>query len=247
MYIDRKIVARAFARAGEEPITDEEWDDATSNRVRIVKEFYLATLLEALASYDWTSQKKRVRLEVLDPESEEAEDNYTNYSYMYPLPADCAKVVSVNNDKPYIVEGAFLFCDEEAAILLYIRNYWTGRYEYAQVENPVEEDIEKYWVIDEEGIYVKAHIWDPADTYYVIVEHDYNFYAQPNLDPTLSAYFECKLAAAIALKLTGGTDKYQMLYNEAQIIANTAQKKSAEQARNKTKGNPWWTEQLGLE
>ena len=247
MFIDKGIVARAFAKAGEEPITETEWTEGTSNRVRIIKEFYLATLLEALASYDWTSQKKRVRLEQLDPEAEEAEENYTNYAFMYPLPADCAKVVSVNNDKPYVVEGAFLFTDEENAILLYIKNYWTGRYEYEEVAEPVEADLSKYWVKDEEGNYEKAETWDPTETYYVIKEHDYNFYDQPVLDPTLSAYFECKLAASIALKLTGGTDKYQMLYNEAQIIANTAQKKSAEQARNKTKGNEWWTTQLGLD
>lgn len=247
MYIDRNIVARAFAKAGEEPITEEEWSDATSTRVRLVKEFYLATLLDALASYDWTSQKKRVRLEALDPESEEAEDNFTTYSFMYPLPADCAKVVSVNNDKPYIVEGAFLFCDEENAILLYIKNYWTGKYEFTQVAEPVETDLDKYWIKDEEGEYEKAYSWDPTETYYEVVEHDYNFYAQPVLDPILSSFFECKLAANIALKLTGGTDKYQMLYNEAELIANKAQKKSAEQARNRTKGNPWWTTQLGLD
>lgn len=233
-------------KAGEEPITAEEWDDAESNRVRIVKEFYLAVLLESLASYDWTSQKKRVRLEVLDPESEEAEENYTIYAYMYPLPADCAKVVSVNNDKPYIVEGAFLFTDEADAILLYIKNYWIGRYEYEAVTEPTESDLSKYYIKDAEGDYVKATTWDVTETYYVIVEQDYNFYAQPKLDPTLSAYFECKLAASLALKLTGGADKYQMLYNEAQLILNNAQKKSAEQARNKSKGNPWWTDELGL-
>ena len=246
MFIDRELVARAFAKAGEEPINEEEWNDATSNRVRLVKEFYLATLLEALASYDWTSQKKRARLEILDPESEEAEENFTSYAFMYPLPADCAKVVSVNDNKPYIVEGAFLFCDEPDAILLYIKNYWNGRYEYEVVSEPVEEDIDKYWIKNEDGTYEKADTWDATATYYVIKEHDYNFYDQPVLDPTLSAYFECKLAASIALKLTGGTDKYQMLYNEAELIANKAQKKSAEQARNKTKGNPWWTDQLGL-
>lgn len=249
MNIDKSLVARAFAKAGEEPINETEWDDANSNRVRIVKEFYLATLLEALASYDWTSQKKRVRLEVLE-ETEEVlsdDENLTNYAYSYPLPADCAKVISVNDDKPYIVEGAFLFTNEENAVLLYIKNYWTGKYVYEQVTDPVEEDLSKYYIKDNEGEYEKATVWDETATYYVIVEEDYNFYAQPVLDPTLSAYFECKLAASIVLKLTGATDKYQMLYNEAQLIANNAQKKSAEQARNKTKGNPWWTTQLGLD
>ena len=208
MNIDRKLVARALTKAGEEPITDEEWEDADSNRVRIVKEFYLATLLESLSSYDWTSQKKRVRLEVYEPEDEEAEENLTSYAYMYPLPADCAKVVKLANDEPYIIEGSFLFADVENAVLVYIRNYFTGT-DYG-------------------------------------VNEDYNYYGEPELDPTLSAYFECKLAASLALKLTGGTDKYQMLYNEAELIANKAQKKSSEQAQNKTKGNPWWTDQLGM-
>lgn len=274
-------------KAGEEPITETEWSDNESNRVRITKEFYLATLLEALASYDWTSQKKRARLipmdnyeyeEVLSPKQSDivkyyvydSEDdkyykaenydpsetyylqievNLTGYAFMYTLPADCAKVISVNDDKPYVVEGAFLFTDEENAILFYVRNYWTGRYEYEPVAAKQESDLDKYWIKNEDGTYSKATIWDPDPTvvYYVIVEHDYNFYDQPKLDPTLSAYFECKLAASLALKLTGGTDKYQLLYNEAQLIANNAMKKSAEQARNKTKGNEWWTTQLGLD
>ena len=247
MNIDRELVARALIKAGEEPINETEWADGTSNRVRVIKETYLAILLESLASYDWTSQKKRVRLEALDPEVDDVEENMTTYAYMYPLPADCVKVVSVNNDAPYIVEGAFLFTDEEDAILLYIKNYWTGKYVFAEVETPTPDDIDKYWVKTEDGEYEKAEEYVMGTTYYVIVEEDYNFYAQPNLDPTLSAYFECKLAANIALKFTGGTDKYQMLYNEAQIIANNAMKKSAEQAQNKTKGNKWWTEQLGFE
>ena len=254
MNIDRDLVARALAKAGEEPITAEEWEEGTSNRVRIVKEFYHAILLESLSSYDWTSQKKRARLEVMDPESEEAEENLTGYAYMYILPADCAKVVKLANDEPYVVEGAFLFADAADAVLVYIRNYFTGKYvytyEYEEVAEPDPDDIDLYYIKDEHDEYVKAESYVMGTTFYikkeVIVEEDYNFYAQPELDPTLSAYFECKLAAAIALKLTGGTDKYQMLYNEAELIANKAQKKSSEQAQNKTKGNPWWTDQLGL-
>lgn len=296
MNIDRDLVARALAKAGEEPITAEEWEEGTSNRVRIVKEFYHAILLESLSSYDWTSQKKRAKLEVMDNyEYEEVlnpkaadvnkyyeyvydqhykkyyyrkaktftsgttyfiriDNNLTGYAYMYILPADCAKVVKLANDEPYVVEGAFLFADVADAVLVYIRNYFTGKYvytyEYVVVEEPDPEAIDSYYIKNEHGEYVKAESYVMGTTYYtreeVIVEEDYNFYAQPELDPTLSAYFECKLAAAIALKLTGGTDKYQMLYNEAELIANKAQKKSSEQAKNKTKGNPWWTDQLGL-
>ena len=244
MNIDRNLVARALAKAGEEPITDEEWTDGTSNRVRIVKEFYLALLQEALSSYDWTSQKKRERLTALD---DDEEPNLTSLAFMYPLPADCAKVVKLEHDSPYIVEGAFLYSDEEDAILLYINNYWTGQYLYEVEENPDTSDITKYYVKDTDGNYIPATVYVEGTTYYSHAEEDYPFYSQPKLDPTLSAYFECKLASTIALKLTGAMDKYQVLYNEAQLIADNAQKKSAEMAQNRTKGNPWWTSQLGLD
>ena len=246
MNIDRELCARALAKAGEEPVTTEEWEEGTSNRVRVIKEFYLATLLEALASYDWTSQKKRARLEALDPESEEGLENLTSYPYMYALPEDCAKVVKLANDEPYVIEGEYLYTDTADAVLLYIRNYFTGTYVYELVENPDIENITQYYVLDENGDYGKAESYIMGTDYYSIVEEDYNFYGEPNLDPTLSAYFECKLAASIALKLTGGADKYQLLYNEAELIANKAQKKSSEQAKNKTKGNAWWTDQLGM-
>lgn len=289
MNIDRNLAARAFIKAGEEPINDTEWNtEPESNRVRTAKECYLATLLEALSSYNWTSQKKRARLtpmdnyeyeKVLNPKAADVnkyyeyvydqyhekyyyrkaetftpgttyfiriDNNLTGYAYMYPLPMDCAKVISVGDGEPYIVEGGFLFCDKESVILLYVRNYFTGRYVYDVVETSQAADVDKYYYKDENNDYVKETSYDMSKTYYVIHEEDYNFYGQPVLDPELSAYIECKLAAGIALKLTGGTDKYQMLYNEARLIADGAMKRSAEQAKNRHKGNKWWTDQLGL-
>lgn len=242
MNIDKDIVARAFAKAGEEPITESEWEEGTSNRVRVVRDFYHATILEALSSYDWTSQKKRVHLELIDLDTEE---NLTTFDYMYALPADCAKVVGLLGNDDYIVEGGFIYTDTADAVLIYITNYFTGKRKYEEVEDPKEADLDKYYHI-EEDIYVKATVWDPEYTYYILIEEDYNFYDDPKFDPQLSAYIECELAASVVLKLTGDTQKYQMLFNEAQIIANNAQKKSAEMAQNKTKGNRWWIEELGL-
>ena len=246
MNIDRVLVARAFVKAGEEPITDAEWTEGTSNRVRVVQEFYLATILDALSSYNWTSQKKRARLTAITPDNDDTEENLTGYAYMFLLPADCAKVVAINDGDPYIVEGGYIFCDMEEPVLLYIRNYFTGKYVYEQVANPTAADIDKYYTKDSEGNYEKAVAYVEGITYYIRIEEDYNFYSQPVFDPELSSYIECKLAASIALKLTGGTDKYQMLYNEARLIADGAMKRSAEQARNRAKGNKWWTDQLGL-
>ena len=96
------------------------------------------------------------------------------------------------------------------------------------------------------GNYEKAESYIIGTTYYIRIEEDYNFYSQPVFDPELSSYIECALAANIALKLTGDPQKYQMLFNEARIIADGAMKRSAEQARNRAKGNKWWTDQLGL-
>ena len=146
MNIDRSIVARAFAKAGEEPINDEEWNDGDSNRVRVTKEFYLATMLEALSSYNWTSQKKRERLTPITEEelNDAGEENLTGFDYMYALPADCAKVIAVDDNESYVVEGGFLFCNSANAVLLYVRNYFTGKYVYEKVEKPVAEDVDKY-------------------------------------------------------------------------------------------------------
>ena len=58
---------------------------------------------------------------------------------MFLLPADCAKVVAINDGDPYIVEGAYIFCDIENPVLLYIRNYFTGKYVFQVVENKREE------------------------------------------------------------------------------------------------------------
>ncbi|MBO6101012.1 MAG: hypothetical protein J6P07_06760 [Spirochaetaceae bacterium] len=247
MDIDKDLVARAFSKAGEEPITQDEWSEGTSNRVRVVKDFYLATILEALSSYDWTSQKKRARLVLFDDIEDEESENLTKFSFMYELPADCAKAIALSDNKDFIVEGGFIYTDSENAVLLYVRNYFTGTYDFEAVETPVIDDIDKYYTKDESGHYEKAETYTEGTAYFVIIDHDYNFYDQPSFDPSLSAYIECKLAASIVLKLTGDKDKYQLLFNEAQLIANNAQKKSAENARNRTKGNEWWINHLGLE
>lgn len=243
MNIDRSLVARAFAKAGEEPITETEWNDNESNRVRVVKEFYLAVILDALASYDWTSQKKRAQLELVDPEWEE---NLTTWTFMYMLPADCAKCVSVNDGQDYVVEGAYIYSNEENATLLYITNHFTGKYVFKEVENPVADDITSYYVLNTDGGYEKAETFSDEETYYIIDQQDYNFYGDIKFDAPLESFIESKLAANIALKLTGDKEKYQMLFNEASIVGNNAQKKSAEMARNRSKGNPTWISQLGL-
>ena len=49
MNIDKELCARAMDKAGEEPITQTEWEEGNSTRVRLIKDVYLSSILEALA------------------------------------------------------------------------------------------------------------------------------------------------------------------------------------------------------
>jgi len=290
MNIDKAIVNRALEKAGEEGITETEWTEAKSNRVRLIKDLYLASILEALSNTDWTSQKTRKKLQEVIAEEGEEDLNLTSYLHMYELPIDCAKPVALSNDGIYLVEGEFLYTDVADAILIYIKNYFTGQYKYeeaaptlteirsgkyykqddegnyirvtdfeyeeADPQPASEEELaeDTYYVIDEDGVYQVAEEYDEEETYYLVlpiqyysrVEEDYPFYDQPVFDPLLSEYLETIMAAKITMKLTGDMNKYQLLYNEARLMENRAIKASVAHGHNKDKGNPWWSEQLGL-
>ena len=201
MKIDMNIVARALDKAGQEPLTQEEISSKDGTRWRLVKDFYLAVILEALSNTEWTSQKKRARLKKSE------EENLTTYRVMYELPIDCAKTVELVGEQEYLVEDGYLYTNAEGAILVYVSNGFTN---------------EQY------------------------NDEDYNFYKTPNLDPQLSAYIETKLAANIALKLTGNYDLYQLLFSEAAIMENRAVKASVAHGHSKDKGDRWWGEELGM-
>lgn len=78
------------------------------------------------------------------------------------------------------------------------------------------------------------------------IEEDYSEYNEMNFDPLLSEYIETKLAAKMALKITGDNSIYQLLYQEAAIIENRAIKASMAHGASKDKGNRYWSNILGL-
>lgn len=245
MNIDIQLVAKALDKAGEEPLNKEELENKKGTRWRLISDIYLATIKEELSSVNWTSQKRRKRLVQVDDE-----ENLTSYAYMYELPIDCAKTVSLNSEKEYLVENDFLYTDDGDPILVYITNYFTGKYKYEKAEpQPTEETFEdkEYYILSEEDEeYIKAEEYSQGTEYYVRVEEDYDYYDQPKLDPMLEEAIVCKLASKIVLKLTGEPGKYQLLWQEAQIIENKATKISQAHGHNKGRGNPYWGDLLGL-
>lgn len=248
MNIDRNLVNRAMEKAGEDPITDEEWTNG-SNRTKLIKDVYLSIILSALAESDWTSQKKRTQLQVVRDE-----ENLTNYQYMYLLPIDCAKPVALLNEGEYLCEGEYLYTNTDNAILVYVKNYFTGirKYEYTLANpQPTEDTFNdgEYFIYDEEiKSYITAISYTEGAVYYTreVIEEDYNYYDTPKFDAILEDYIVCILASNIVLKLTGDAAKYQLLFSEARIIENKAIKNTVAQGHNKDKGNPYWGDILGL-
>lgn len=116
MNIDRDLINRALEKAGQNALVD---DDITKNTVnyRLIKDFYLPTILETLTKTEWTSRKKRAVLTAYDTDLLP-----DNKEYAYSLPADCAKPVAIDNNKDFVIEGNILFCNVESPVLLYISN-----------------------------------------------------------------------------------------------------------------------------
>ena len=145
MNINKEIVARAMDKAGEEPITKEEWEANKSTRIRLIKDYYLATILETLANTSWTSQKKRTQLI-----SQAEQPNLTSYLFMYELPIDCAKPIEINGVQEYLVEDGFIYTNVENPILVYISNHFTGEYRYQEEKVTIDTfNAGIFYILDE--------------------------------------------------------------------------------------------------
>jgi hypothetical protein len=132
MNVDRSLVNRALFAVGQEPLNPEDIS-YNASKWRIVKEYYIQTFLEALTEVAWTGGKKRLPLTIA-----QGVENYTQYSTMYMLPLDCAYPLELQDNEYFIVEGRYLYCDTQDAVLLYISN---GRKEPPDLS---EEDFPEY-------------------------------------------------------------------------------------------------------
>lgn len=224
MNINWEIVNRALNKIGEEPILEEEKKEKTSTRIRLVYDFYLSTILETLHNTAWTSQIKRTKLICAEVE------NLTDYENVYILPIDCAKPIALKDNSEYKVEGNFLYTNSEENILIYVSNS-----KKIPIINDEETDTE-----------TDIELTENEENTEEIIEEDYPEYNEMIFDPLLSEYIETKLAAKMALKITGNNDIYQLLYQEAVIIENRAIKASMAHGASKDKGNRYWNDILGL-
>lgn len=280
MNIDMGIANRAFMKAGEEPITENDIK-TNSTRWRTIKEIYHATILETLSNTEWTSQKKRAKLEedyelaLPAPTAEtfrngffyledgryvraeffesdkiyfEKSENFTDYGIKYCLPVDCAKPVALTDGGVFIVEGRYLYTDSGDAALLYVSDGFTGERKYITADpQPTSESFkDKTYFINKDDEYVKAIQYEMDLVYFEEIEEDYPEYEEPVKDPLLFEYLETRLAAKLALKITGNLQLYTTLYRESQLMENRAIKSTVSQSKNRDKGHEYWGDILGL-
>lgn len=244
MNIDHNLVARAFNKAGQEPLTDQEWTAKESTRYRIVNQFYLETILETLSNTDWTSQKKRVRLVEVFPyvaaDPQPTAQNFGDGVYYEYENGNYIRAESYSEDKTYYVY-------QEKNLTTYMHMYVLP----ADIAKPVSLIEDEIFIV--EGPYLYTNQSGAILTYITngytateITGDDYPNYNSFTPDAMLAEYIETRLASKIVLKLSGDTQLYQLLYNEAMLMENRAVKASSAQGQNKDKGNPYWYETLGL-
>jgi len=93
-------------------------DDNT--RARACNKHYDTALESTLRSHRWNFAQKRIVV------SKDATAPAFGWSYRYALPADCLRVLEVNdseqgaNDAPWIIEGDFILTDSDECRLVYV-------------------------------------------------------------------------------------------------------------------------------
>lgn len=259
MNIDIDIVNRALEKAGQEKLkTTPATNDAS--RYELVKSFYLQTILETLANAEWTSQKTRARLEVFTKTATLTQNtsaaSLSGYSYIYDLPADFSSVVQLNSGSSYkIVDNEYLYCNDATASLEYIANMSDYEYRYKLPEDcakPVELADKSEYIVEGRYLYTNSekailvYVSNGYSSTVVSEDDDYPYYNELAADPLLFSCIESRLAAKLAMKITGNQTLFTMLYSEASAIERSAIMESGAHSANKQNGDKYWGDILGL-
>lgn len=90
--------------------------DTTKKAVRLCVQFYSQAVDEALRAYTWNCATERVAV------TADATAPAFGYGYRYALPADCLRVIGLE-DKTYIykIENGYLLTDEATCNLIYVK------------------------------------------------------------------------------------------------------------------------------
>jgi hypothetical protein len=247
--IDFPLANRALARVGADPLTHSDRSGETL-RWRTLKEYYLQAFLEALSEVDWTGGRKRKKLRLSGLPHER-----TGHSFVYDLPADCARPLELQDNAYFAIEDRFLCSDQSRAELLYITNgkilfpaplVSAGRpgsvpeAEYLSAGRPGDVS-ENTLRAGRPGNAPPSPPEDPPS------DEDYPGYRPPRYEPKFYEYLEHALAAKICMLLAKDMKLHSQLLQEAMLVRQEAVAASMGASAAKLKPQKWWKEELGLQ
>ena len=249
MNINWNLVNRAMLLSGQFSLTEEDKTERNATFV-LVKQFYLATILESLSEVDWTGGRKRAFLMGTGIPHK----NNTRFRFAYDMPFDCAKPLELENNEYFLVEDRFIYTDQKHAILLYISN--------GKVLRPVPliSGGRPADVMDMEYLgagrppdkaeFTTIHSGHPEDILDFIPDEeeaeDYPDYQMPVYEHKFYQYVENMLAAKCAMHLSNQMELHARLLQQAMMIKAEAIETSLGSSAAEQNPRKWWLEDLGI-
>jgi hypothetical protein len=115
--INEDLANRIFLNIGEEILSQGDRTQGTL-KWRVLKQYYLSTMLAELAANPWVG----ARIRKLLVKEATTYTNYSPYQFIYKLPLDCARPLEIQGNYFYVIEDNRLLTDRDNAALLYIAN-----------------------------------------------------------------------------------------------------------------------------
>lgn len=265
MNLDFALVNRALMNIGKNPLT--QTDRETDNEAwQTARDFFLHTMLEALAQVEWTGAKRRRELAP-------ARMNYKRnreFAHAYALPMDCAKPVELDGQEYYKVEASVLFTDAAPARLLYVSSgkrfigfwkrervngKWVVKMEAASGGGASRRLTPEY-ISGGDGRRGRRLEWGdgfisggggsrkvtpPPEAF-----EDYPDYRALPLEPNFYLYWECLLSGKYALRMTDQPGLADAWLAKAMAYGRAAEVVSIAGSAGRKKAPGTWQEDLGL-
>jgi hypothetical protein len=249
MNIDWNLANRAMLLAGQHEFTEEDRTEKNAAFV-LVKQFYLSTVLEALSEVEWAGGRKRGYL-MRTGIPHKINDRFR---FAYDTPFDCAKPLELEKNEYFLVEGRFIYTDQEHALLLYISNGKALRpaplissgkpgdimgMEYLSAGRPPDR-----------AEFTTIHSGHPEDIQDLIPgeeeNEDYPDYQMPVYEHKFYQYAENMLAAKCAMHLSNQPELHTRLLQQAVMIKAEAVEASLSSRAAGQNPRRWWLEELGV-
>ena len=256
MNLDSALVNRALRNLGMNPLDPDAGRRNNSEEWQTAKEYYLGTMLEALARVEWTGAKRRRELTPAQMPHKKNRD----FAFAYDIPLDCAKPVELDGQGNFEAEANLLYTSERPARLLYVSNgkrfidqdvISAGSSSRRPTPDHVTGGDARRTCRLEWGDNIiyggSAYPGRPS----VIppppeASDDFPEYRELRLEPNFYLYWEYLLTYKYALRLTGQPGLADSYMAKAMAAGRAAELVSVSGSAGRYKASDTWQEELGL-